>query len=620
MTINLFSVRYSFLLFLCLIIACAAPEPVFYVSPQGDDQQAGTQEQPFASLERARQAVQAAIAGGAQGPFRIQLTSGLHRISRPLAFRAEDFGQAGNELRIAAEPGETVVVSGGIPLENWQQQDENIWTLQLPDSLQRLRQIRELFIDGKRAIRARFPNEGYLRVKQVAEDRRTGFYFEKGDFILPETVQHTELVLLHDWSITRIPIQSIDESQDKLTAVDSIGAKVLDFFNLDHWEQQPRYFLENDRRFLDQDYEWCFVPDDHRFYLQLPAGLNPAELEISMPLSEGLLVLEGTAAEPVKNIHISGITFRHSAWQIPELGYGGIQAAQFDPRPKGDGSWIIVPAAISARYADGCSLQDCRFEHLGGSGLWFGEGCTNNTISGCSFTDISGNGVMLGEGNQRKAGNEPWWQVVPEQVAKNNTVSDCEIWDCGVQFFGSVGIWCGIIEGTSLIRNKIHDLPYTGISIGWLWSPEPTPARNNVLAGNHIHHIMQKLSDGGGIYMLGLQPESRISNNLIHDVIVNAGRAESNGMFLDEGTTQVLVEDNVVYNIAKSPIRFHRATNNVMRNNALFCRDSTAPFAYNRTDTALIQRIDNQVYHSFDPEYAAALEAATNAWKPVRDE
>jgi hypothetical protein len=95
-----------------------------------------------------------------------------------------------------------------------------------------------------------------------------------------------------------------------------------------------------------------------------------------------------------------------------------------------------------------------------------------------------------------------------------------------------------------------------------MWSEIPTPAGRNQILNNHIHHVMQVLSDGGGIYTLGLQPDSVIQGNLIHDVPLNLGRAESNGMFLDQGTMGFVVKENVIYNIDRSPLRFHMASTN----------------------------------------------------------
>ncbi|HKL34452.1 MAG TPA: right-handed parallel beta-helix repeat-containing protein, partial [Tangfeifania sp.] len=187
--------------------------------------------------------------------------------------------------------------------------------------------------------------------------------------------------------------------------------------------------------------------------------------------------------------------------------------------------------------------------------------------------------------------------------------------DCGTQFFGAVGIWCGLTAETTIRNNEIYDLPYTGVSVGWMWSPQPTPCRDNKIGGNHIHHIMNILSDGGGIYMLGLQPGSKLVNNRIHDVKINAGRAESNGMFLDEGTTDVVVAKNLIYNIAKSPLRFHRATTNLVKNNYLFCTDDNPPIRYNNTDEKDIKKVKNKVYHQNDEDYHEALEEVIEKWK-----
>jgi hypothetical protein len=148
-----------------------------------------------------------------------------------------------------------------------------------------------------------------------------------------------------------------------------------------------------------------------------------------------------------------------------------------------------------------------------------------------------------------------------------------------------------------------------------MWNPTPTPCRENTIESNHIHHIMNILSDGGGIYFLGLQPGSRIANNLIHDVTVNAGRAESNGMFLDEGITDVVVENNIIYKIAKSPIRFHKATTNIVRNNVLVCGDDTPPIRYNRTKEEDITKINNIILQQSSETDMEKLRKRVEGWK-----
>jgi hypothetical protein len=126
---------------------------------------------------------------------------------------------------------------------------------------------------------------------------------------------------------------------------------------------------------------------------------------------------------------------------------------------------------------------------------------------------------------------------------------------------------------------------------------------------------MQTLSDGGGIYMLGLQPESTISGNLIHDVTLNVGRAESNGMFLDEGTTDITVSENIIFNIAKSPIRFHRATVNLIRENVLSCGDNIPAVRYNNTREEDIRLENNIILKDSHPNDQKILEEAIIQWQ-----
>jgi hypothetical protein len=125
--------------------------------------------------------------------------------------------------------------------------------------------------------------------------------------------------------------------------------------------------------------------------------------------------------------------------------------------------------------------------------------------------------------------------------------------------------------------------------------PEMTPNEETQVLDNHLHHVMQVLSDGGGIYALGSQPGSALRGNLIHDVPANVGRAESNGMFLDQGTGHFLVEQNVIYRIDRSPLRFHKGWVNTVQHNLLEVADGVPPVRYNDTKQERITLEDNQI-------------------------
>jgi hypothetical protein len=601
--------RITFFVFMLTVFQITAAD--FYVSPLGSDSNAGTKEKPFATLDKAKNVIENMIQNQKESVFTIWLADGVYKIEEPIVFQSEFFND-GIEVEIKAMKNANPIISGGAILKNWVKNSDGIWETQLPDAKKEWN-FRELFINEKRATRARFPNEGYLQVKKAGNDRRTNFYFNKGDFPIPEKTEGVELILLHDWSISRIAVKEIDLKKQKLTAVDSIGAKSPAFFNIDNWEPNPRYFLENDIRFLDADNEWFFDNEKQKVYLKLPDNINPNTVEIVVPVAGSLIQIMGTKEMPVTTIHFEGVEFKYCNWIVPEMGYCGVQACFHDSRPY-TGGWSAVPAAVSIEWAENCTFNRCGFKNLGGSGLWFSTGTKECSVSNSVFSDISGNGMMIGEGHDRFIDGEVWWKRVPGETALGNTIENCRIENCGTQFYGAIGIWCGITAETTIRNNEVSNLPYSGISIGWEWSPAETPCRNNVIDGNHIHHIMQKLSDGGGIYMLGLQPGSKLINNQIHNVKINAGRAESNGMFLDEGTTNVVIANNLIYNIAKSPLRFHRATTNLIKDNYLFCTGDNPPIRYNRTNEDVIEKVGNRVFSEGDKNYSKELKKAVRKW------
>jgi hypothetical protein len=591
---------------LYFLTACQDTEDLF-VDPLGDDASYGTEEHPFATLERARNEVRNLLKKGQKKDIHVWINQGTYTLGHPLIFGPEDSGQGDFKVIYQSKYEIKPLVSGGLALSGWQQDvASGLWQTKIPQEESGNWSFRELFVDDLRAVRARHPNSGFLKMVEAGKDRRTNFLFNKDDFPRPDLVKNVELVFFHDWSVTRIGVKEIDFESQRITAIDSIGARSLPFFNLDNWEPHPRYFLENDLAFLDQDYEWYLDDDQQTLYLKLPKGVRPDSHQIVAPLAENLISIRGTAKNPVSNLEFRNLSLKYCAWQIPENRYAGIQACHFD-QTSNKNEWAIISSAVQITWAQNVVFTECHFNHFGGSGLQIGSGSKNCQINHCEFSDISGNGIMIGEGQDRLIDQEPWWKTAPEQIVSDVAVSHCRLSKTGQQFYGAVGIWCGLTAGTILRGNEVFDLPYTGISVGWMWSPEDTPCRENQIIGNHIFRVMKVLSDGGGIYMLGKQPGSTLSGNCIHEVDINAGRAESNGMFIDEGSTDITIANNLIYHIAKSPLRFHRAGKNIVRENILISPDSIPPIRYNNTAVGNIDLINNQYLSDTDSVKLANL-------------
>jgi len=134
---------------------------------------------------------------------------------------------------------------------------------------------------------------------------------------------------------------------------------------------------------------------------------------------------------------------------------------------------------------------------------------------------------------------------------------------CGVEFYGAVGIWVGFAQGTTVSHNLVHDLPYSGISVGWEWGPSPTSCKANLVEYNHVYDVMNLLRDGGAIYTLGFQPGTIIRGNHLHGVHCSSLAqipAENNGIFSDEGSKGFLFERNVIYDTVGEPVRLNQCS------------------------------------------------------------
>ncbi|QDU61488.1 hypothetical protein Pan216_23480 [Planctomycetes bacterium Pan216] len=608
------------LLLTTILAAPPAAATEFFVSPNGNDSQPGTKEKPFATIGRAKQAVRDTL-GTSTNDLRVVLRGGTYSIAEPLRFAPEDGGDAKRSVSYEAFPGETPIISGGRRIAGWTVNEDGSWSVQLPEVASGKWTFRELFVDHQRSERARYPDTGYLRVEKVGPDKRTSFTYSSGDVKPVADVSNVELVFFHDWSISRIPLSGIDETTRTVTTAHPVGP-LAKHYQMDNYEPNPRYYLENAIDYLDAPGEWFLDQATGVLTYRPREGESPTDTEVIAPVAEELLLVQGTDEKPVTNLHFRGLNLRHCAWNLPEGGYAAGQAGYHERRGKKPASGLRepIPAAVLFEVTDRCSFEDGRIEQLGTSGIRFGSRCRDNRLVGTVLSSVAGNGVLIGEDSTRRIDRKTWWRVAPEQAAAGNEVTNCVIERCERTFSGAVGIWIGIARDTKVTHNVLRELPYTGVSVGWMWNPTPTPCGANRVADNHIHDIMQVLSDGGGIYTLGLQPGTTLSGNLIHGVSVNKGRAESNGMFLDEGSTDLVIGGNVIYDIARSPLRFHKAGENLVKGNLLVVGPDVPPVRYNRTPEENVKLEDNTIEKSeaFKPEEAQRFVPNAGLEEPYR--
>jgi hypothetical protein len=548
---------------------------VFYVAANGDDKASGSRAEPFATIERAVQATRdwrKLDTSTAQLSPVIYIGPGVYILTQPLVLQPED-----SNLTLAGLTKDRPVLSGGRRISGWKQverQGKRLWAADLPDVRNGNWFFRELWVNGRRALRARHPNKGYLKVAGLPDARpdwtrgQTRFRYTPGDLQPWSTITEAEVVVMNRWAESRLPIVSVQEDQSLI----NFGKRTV--FAL---EEGDLYYVEGAFEALDEPGEWYLDRRAGTLYYLERAGESLRKLEVFAPNLSQVLRLEG---QPDKGRFIEGITvtnldFSHTEWCFPEGFARAKDKPTISPEPEpevgGFGQAEVgVPGAVWGQGVRSSSFVDCAFKNLGNYGLELARGCQSNRIIRCELSELGAGGIKIGETAIRSEDSDQ---------TRANEITDCRIHDGGKMFHSAIGVWIGQSADNRILHNVIHDFYYTGISIGWTWGYGPALASNNVVAFNEVHHIGVKsdgdgpiLSDMGGIYTLGKQPGTRIENNLWHNI---AGfRYGGWGIYFDEGSSGIVAVSNVVYRTTHGGFHQHYGETNIVRNNIFaFGRD-----------------------------------------------
>jgi len=231
----------------------------YYIATNGSDSWSGKLPEPngdktdgpLATIGRAQRAVRQTKGK----PITVLIRGGVYRLSEPIRFRAEDSGTEEGPITYAAYPGEKPIFSGGRAIIGWKKGKGNIWTAQIEDVKNGKWTFRQIFVNGKRAVRARSPNEGFFRVEDLAEkDKKPGarwnqgtdsFKFKSGDIKAWENPNDIEVVVYHSWNTSRMRIASVDENNCFVTFPGRTK------FRPRGWDPEQRYYVENVPEALD---------------------------------------------------------------------------------------------------------------------------------------------------------------------------------------------------------------------------------------------------------------------------------------------------------------------------------------------------------------------------------
>ena len=499
----------------------------------------------------------------------IYLAPGTYTLNEPLRLRPEDSG-----LTIS---GEGAIISGGMPITGWKRQGK-LLVADVPDFNGRPIDFRQLWVNGRKAVRARDVSDFEQMYRIRANDKKRQTLWVPKEAVAPllqggklrADSRYAELVLHEMWCVANLRIKDITVQGDSAgIRFHQPEAKV----QFEHpWPspmtpdtQHPSpFYLTNAKVLLNEPGEWYHDIREHKLYYMPREDEGTQPKEAVVPVVETLVECIGTAERPVRNIYIKGVTFSHTTWMRPSMqGHVPLQAGMYlteayKLRPQIDRpnnhkldnqGWLgRADAAVEISWGENIRFEGCTFRHLGGSGLDYITGCKGGSVSGCTFSDIAMNGYVCGSFSP--AGLEthlPYQPTDFREVCTSQTVEQSEFEDVTNEDWGCVAICAGYVSGITIEHNTIHNVSYTGISLGWGWNRDLVCMKDNRVHANLIYDYAQHMYDCAGIYTLGNQPGTMITENVVRDIAKPSYVHDPNHWFYlytDEGSSNITIRDN----------------------------------------------------------------------------
>lgn len=551
-----------------------------FVAPNGDDDREGDSLSPLGTIQGAVEK-----ARGLPGSRTIRLRPGRYELTRTVELLPADSG-----LTLEAEGPGTAIIAGSRRLRGFveDRQRPGLWMINnVVDIRSGAWRFHQLFWKGERLRPARSPNEGFFRAAgRLGTNSPIALPFRPGDLKAEwATNPVARVMMLMKWTDLHVPFRGFDAGKN--VALLAGGPRP-------YWMDEPdaRYWVENVPDAVDQPGEWYVDHARGDILLRLPPGENPNATPVTAPLLRTLVSVRGDGAkgQAVGGVTFRGLVFVESDYELPEAGLVSPQAA------------VPVRGAFRAEFATNGVVENCVFANLGGYGIDLGRGTRNWRIVGSEVRDGGAGGLRIGEPDGKDAD--------AFAACGGHEISDNHLHRLGRVFAPAVGLIVFHAGDNWIAHNEINDLYYTAISVGWNWGYQETPCRGNVIEFNHLHHVGQgRLSDMGGVYTLGIQPGTIIRNNVIHDV-VSYGYGGW-GLYTDEGSTGIVLEDNVVYRCKSAGFHQHYGRENVIRNNV---------FALNTESQLMRTRDENHVSFVFTNNivYFASGQLLASSWKNDR--
>lgn len=453
-------------------------------------------------------------------------------------------------IRFVGASPEACVFDGGVRLAPFRVLSDGTWETDAPDGFG----DDQLWVNGRRAVRARLPNAGYHYMRDMDADE------PNRDFFVEPAVAARLAVLPKD-ELDRVRFQVWQNWDTGYVMVDSVDAKtghvvghnrlMWPFFRSVRRET-PRYVVENFRTALDAPGEW-FHDRARGKILYVPRPGESAEDTVAVvPRAAEILLVSGA-----HDVTFEGIGFEHAGWRIGREGVGNFQSA-----------YLTTNAAIVVERSRRVKFRNVRLSHAGAHGVWFADGATESEWTHSLVEDVGACGVRIGP--SRTAGSWKTAQKRPteEEIARRIRIADSIVRAGGREEEGASGVLLTHAADCEIVHNDVYDFYYTGISAGWTWGDAPTFVRNNLIDFNNLHHLNQgHLADMAGIYTLGNSEGTVVRGNWIHDIAGYRHTFPTWGLYSDEGSRGILFVSNLVERCAEAGMHQNYGRENVYADN-----------------------------------------------------
>jgi len=537
---------------------------VFYVASNGNDASPGNEAKPFATLARARDAirqVKAKSGGKVAAPVKVLVRGGKYFLDKTLVFTSDDSGTRESPIAYAAYPGEKPILSGGRRITGWQPYKAKILQCPVPEAKGGKWRFSQLFVDGQRQLRARWPNVGWLKVEGPAEPNSYVAFKYPADSLPRHWAKptHGDAVTVIDWGYTNItPIQKIDEQQRTITIASGVRNFGRPPWNLPGREKGTdmstpfgargyRFYVENLLEELDEPGEWCLDTEEGQIYFWPPHD-RIDQHETVAPFLDCLIDLRGAS-----RITISGLTFTETVNggdNMHRFGYQGY-GAMF---PMEDRKYC--GEAVHLNGAEYCCIERNCFVNVGGNAVYLEGYNFKNKVRGneISYTGHCGVGLV---------GKDDFKTVVQHPLC--NDITDNHFHHCGILDKVATAVFCGLSDSNLIGHNRIEDMPHHGINLG------NHGYGRNIVEYNDICRTCQETHDTAAIncWMENdrvERGEQRVGHVIRYNRIVDT---QGVGIYLDNYSSNCFVYGNIIVRAKLRGLHLNSGRNNLVENNII---------------------------------------------------